>query len=294
MTLTQQLQETFIQTHPLEVAQWLEGLPIEQTEHLLKNMDSERVASLLLYFLPGRAADILQRYNFASSAEILNLLPINRTQAVLRQLDAPIQKNTLEHFSPHVKEFFRRTLHLSEQCAGNLADPHVLTLPSDITVEQAIPRVAQSANQATYYLYILDREARLRGVVLMKELLAADPRGILENIMTPNVKAIPSSTNAHDAILHPAWAQFDILPVIDSDRIFMGGLRHRALRSFLQGRPGDPRSGFLSDALLQLWEVYSLSGIGLMTTLGDVLKASRPEFYSPENRSVHEDPTRTQ
>ncbi len=294
MTLTQQLQETFIQTHPLEVAQWLEGLPVEKTEHLLKGMDSERVASLLLYFLPGRTADILQRYSFESSAEILNLLPINRAQAVLRQLDGPNQNKTLDHFPPHIKEFFRRTLHLSEQCAGNLADPHVLTLPSDITVEQAIPRVAESANQATYYLYILDRDARLCGVVLMKELLAADPRGILKDIMTSKVKAIPSSTNAHDAILHPAWAQFDILPVIDSDKIFIGALRHRALRSFLQGRPGDPGSAYLSDALLQLWEVYSLSGIGLMTTLGDVLKASSPESSSPENRSFHEDPTRTQ
>lgn len=294
MTLTRQLQETFIKTHPLEVARWLEELPIEKTEELLKGMDSERVGSLLLYFLPDRTADILQRYSFASGAEILNRLPINRAQAVLRQLDATVQNNILEHFSPHVKEYFRRTLHLSEQCAGNLADPHVLTLPSDITVEQAIPRVAQSANQATYYLYILDRDACLCGVVLMKELLAADPSSSLEHIMTANVKAIPSSTNAHDAILHPAWAQFDILPVIDSDKIFLGGLRHRALRRFLQGRLGDSESGYLSDALLQLWEAYSLSGIGLMTTLGDILQASRPESLSSEDRSFHENPTRTQ
>lgn len=108
----------------------------------------------------------------------------------------------------------------------------------------------------------------------MKELLTADPTGSLGELMNPDVKGIPASAYAQDVISHPAWAQYDILPVIDSDKTFLGALRHRTLRKFLLGRPDDPKSAYLSDALLQLWEAYALSGIGLMTALGDVLDAS--------------------
>ena len=104
--------------------------------------------------------------------------------------------------------------------------------------------------------------------------------------MNPKVKGIPASANAEDAILHPAWAHYDSLPVFDSDKTFIGVLRHRTLRKFLQSTPDDPRSEFLSDALLQLWEAYSLSGIGLMTVLGDVVDASSAKFPSQEKQEI--------
>jgi magnesium transporter len=271
MTLEQELRETFIESHPLEAARYLEGLPAQTTGDMLKNMEPEDVALLLEYFLPGAAANILKQVPPTTSAGILSRLSASSARAILRQFDSSTQENLLRHLDPQTAAFFRRTITLPEQTAGSLADPQVLTLPPDITVRQAMQRIAQVTNQAIYYLYIIDHRTLLCGVVLMKELLAAEPTSSLSSIMNSNLKVIPAAANAQDVIEHPAWAQYDSLPVIDSDKTFIGALRHRTLRKFLQSKQEDPRSEFFSDALLQLWEAYSLSGIGLMTTLGDVL-----------------------
>lgn len=286
MTLEQDLRETFIESHPLEAARYLEGLPAQTTGDMLKTMEPEGVALLLEYFLPGTASNILKQVPPTTGAGILSRLSASSARAILRQYDSSTQKTLLGHLDPQTAAFFRRTMTLPEASAGSLADPQVLTLPPDITVRQAIQRISQVTNQAIYYLYIIDHRTLLCGVVLMKELLAAEPTSSLASIMNSNLKVIPATAHAQDVIEHSAWAQYDSLPVIDSDKTFIGALRHRTLRKFLQSKPEDASSEFFSDALLQLWEAYSLSGIGLMTTLGDVLAASPAKSPAQEQQET--------
>lgn len=276
MNLTQQLRETFIQEHPLEAARYVEELPAQSAGEMLQTMEPQHIAAFLEYCLPGPTAEILKQYPPATSAVILSRLSSRSARAVLRQYDSSTQTSLLDQVDPAIGAHLRRSINLPDHTAGSLADPHVLTLPPDLTVAKALQRVTQTVGQAIYYLYIIDHQTILRGVILMKELLGAEPTITLSSIMQQDVKAIPASANALDIVAHPAWAQYDSLPVIDQDRTFVGALRHRTLRQFLQSRSGEYQPAFLSDALLQLWEAYSLSGIGLMTALGESLSTSTP------------------
>lgn len=276
MNLTQELRQTFIQEHPLEAARYVEELSAQSAGEMLQTMEPQHIAAFLEYCLPGPTAEILKQYPPATSAVILSRLCPRSARAVLRQYDSSTQTSLLDQVDPAIRAHLRRSINLPDHTAGSLADPHVLTLPPDITVAKALQRVTQTVGQAIYYLYIIDHQTILRGVILMKELLGAEPTITVSSIMQQDVKAIPASANALDIVAHPAWAQYDSLPVIDQDRTFIGALRHRTLRQFLQSRSGEYQPAFLSDALLQLWEAYSLSGIGLMTALGESLSTSTP------------------
>ena len=80
-----------------------------------------------------------------------------------------------------------------QQTAGSLADPRVLTLPPDITVAEGIVLIKRNARLAGYYLYVLDREAKLMGVVTMKAVMLADPEDVIDSIM--NKEVVSLSTN---------------------------------------------------------------------------------------------------
>ena len=120
----------------------------------------------------------------------------------------------------------------------------------------------------------------------MKELLVAEPTNTLASIMNQDVKVIPSSANAIDIVAHHAWARFDSLPVIDHDKTFIGALRHRALRQFLQSKSSEYQPAYLSGALLQLWEAYSLAGMVMMTTMGDLLTTAAPPALDREEQET--------
>ncbi len=286
MKLEHHLRKKFLEEHPLEAARYLEGLSTQARRDLLLTMEPGSVAQTLEYFSPGGTAAILKEYPLETSAEILSRLSPGSSRAILRQFDSSTQEKLLGHLAPQPAAYLRRTILLAEHTAGSLADPHVLTLPPDITVEEALQRIMQVPHQVIYYLYIVDHRHMLVGVVLMKELLVAEPICTLTSIMLHDVKVIPSSANAMDVVAHHAWARFDSLPVIDQDKTFIGALRHRALRQFLQSKSTEYQPAFLSDALLQLWEAYSLSGMVLMTTMGDLLTTATPPALDREEQET--------
>ncbi len=264
----------------MDVARHLESLSSHAAYDILKNLKSEDVASALEHYLPTHMAEVLKHFPPDVSATIISRLSTSAARAVLRQFDTATQSMILSNLDPAIAPYLRRTLTHPEHTAGSLADPRVLTLPPNITVGQALKRIGHKCRQAIYYLYIIDHQTTLLGVVLMKELLAAPAETSLQAIMNPNVKMIPASANAQDLLLHPAWQVHDSLPVVEQGKAFVGVLRYRALKKFLEGRTHTREPEFLSDALLQLWEAYSLSGIGLMTTLGEVLNATRDQQLS--------------
>lgn len=270
----------------MEAARYLESLSPEVAHDILKNLDDETSASALEYYLPSHMAEVLKRFSPDVSAKIISRLSTTAARAVLRQFDAATQSTLLSNLDPAIAPYLRRTLTHPDYTAGSLADPRVLTLPPDITVEQALSRIGHESRQAIYYLYIIDHQTTLHGVVLMKELLAAQAENSLQSIMNQNVKMVPASANAQDLLSHPAWHMHDSLPVVEPGKAFVGVLRYRALKNFLQAHTDTREPEFLSDALLQLWEAYSLTGIGLMTTLGEVLSATSDHKLSREQEET--------
>ena len=286
MELKQDLIQTYIRKHPMDVARYLESLSAHETYEILKNLKNETVVSALEHCLPAHMADVLKLFPPDASAVIISRLTSTAARAVLRQFDATTQAMVLSNLDPAIAPYLRRTLAYADHTAGSLADPRVLTLPLNITVAQALTRIGKDCRQAIYYLYIIDHQTTLHGVVLLKELLAAHADTPLQAIMTPHVKMIPASASAQDLLAYPAWQVHDSLPVVESGKVFIGVLRYRTLKIFLETRPDTREPDFLSDALLQLWEAYSLSGIGLMTTLGEVLNATRDQRLTREQEET--------
>ncbi len=274
MDLQQRLNQSYIQLHPQQAARYLETMSPILAGNILSDSGTQAAAAVMEYFLPRSAAEVLSHLPYDKGAEIIAALHPSSARSVLRQCDPQIQISILGQIEPAIGKFLGRTLKFPDHTAGSLADPRVLTLPRDITVAEAQSRISVESRQAIYYLYVLGHNSTLCGVVLMKELLASDPHQSIETLMTAKVMAIPAEAHAQDLLSHPGWQVFDSLPVVEQGKYFLGALRYRVLRKLTESQPADHQDQFISDALLQLWEAYSLSGIELMTGLAQVLKST--------------------
>ena len=90
-----------------------------------------------------------------------------------------------------------------------------------------------------HYVYAIDSERRLTGVVNMRELMLAPPDAPLGTILARS----PEALFAHDPLeviaRHAGWKRNHALPVIDRDRRFLGALRYSTFRAIETelGRP---------------------------------------------------------
>jgi hypothetical protein len=89
--------------------------------------------------------------------------------------------------------------------------------------------------------------------------------------METQITTLSAEANLEEITKHPEWSRFHTLPVVDRWGTFFGALRYRMLRRIEKDVEGKAPLGSVSDSLMQLWEVYSITGIRLMTDVAQTV-----------------------
>lgn len=278
MRAEDQLNLRFVQLHPVQAAQQLEHLESPVAAGMLAPFPTQDIAHVLGCCQPGLAAQILEHVSLEQATAVVSELPATTGYVVFRQFSSELQSQVVERLGPLHGPRFRRALLQPKQTAGSLADPRVMTVPPDVTVEQSIELLKRNPRQALYYMYVVDRDAKLEGVVTMKQMLMVDQKDYIASVMNDQVVSLPASLTNNELVNHPHWHQFPTLPVVDQEGVFLGVLRYRILRQVIEETVIRQNPGSLPTALIQLWEAYSLAGIGLMTELAQTANQdSKPQ-----------------
>ena len=274
-----QLTLGYVRSHPLEAARRIESMKSEDSAGLLAPLPAEDVALVLEHCLPGPASRILANLTLRMTCNIITELSTSSAIGVLRQFDESLRMDLLERLEEAIGSSLRRAMRYPPHTAANLADPRVMTLPPDITIQEALIRTKRDVRHATYYVYVIDRETKLEGLITLKQLIANDGDHLIASLMTTKVVTLSANASIDEILQYPQWERFHTLPVVDRWGTFLGALRYRTLRGIEQDHVQNPDPGPLSQALIQLWEVYSLAGIGIMTDMVKTIGSRESEQY---------------
>ena len=271
MDLEHHLTLGYFQSHPVEAARHLESLGPQAAGVLLEALPGEEIANVLEHCLPVSTAKILEELSKDLSADVLSAMNATSAIGVLRQFEETTRYDILERLDNSMGATLRRALRYSPNTAGSLADPQVFTLPPDIPVEEAISRIRTYGQKARYYIYVIDRDGKLEGVVTLRQLLVDASDHSVGTLMETQITTLSAEANLEEIIKHPEWSRFHTLPVVDRWGTFFGALRYRMLRRIEKDVEGKAPLGSVSDSLMQLWEAYSITGIRLMTDVAQTV-----------------------
>jgi len=224
------LLENFIRNHPLEAARILERQGLEETASLFSELPVELATSLLKKMQSSTAVKCLELMPILDSAKILEKLPLDIVALFLRQVANTRREEILSKISEEIASLLRTMLLYPENSAGALADPLIFSLPEDITVEEALDRIRARPGTAIYYVYIVNRENILRGVINLRELMLAKSHAKLSGVMQTNVAALPAEFNLQAIINFPSWKNYHALPVVSASGLLLGAIRYETLR----------------------------------------------------------------
>lgn len=104
-----------------------------------------------------------------------------------------------------------------------LAQPPQVVLTPDQTIDQALRAIRASASATSiHYLYVVDAEQRLVGVVPTRRLLTAEPEQSVADVMVDNVVAIPDWATVLIASEYFATRRLLAFPVVNSSGQILG------------------------------------------------------------------------
>ncbi|MCW8985394.1 MAG: CBS domain-containing protein [Thermoanaerobaculales bacterium] len=247
------LARRYATAHPEAAANRLQELADDEAATFLAGLEAKAAAAVIAELWPATAAAIVDRVDLDRTAKILEMLNLSRTVALLRQLPADARDRMLNALPPTIGSRVHTALSLPAGTAGSEADVDVIPFDADTTVGEALGR---GIDPRLPYLYVIDRDYRLVGVIHRRELKTSEESAPLRTIMRTPVQRIPAATPLAVLQQHAAWSAFDALPVVDARGAFLGVIRHKALRAAPQTRRMAPGPTTALTALLDLGEVY--------------------------------------
>ena len=202
--------DVFGELHLDQQRDLLRRLNLEDAADILEELEEEEAAELAQLLDVGTLAPILDEMEPDEAADLLGDLLPERVTAALAQMSDPDEVRPL-------------LLH-PDETAGGLMTSEFLVLRRRMTAAEALAAVRRWAPQAdtAHYLFVVDQEGRLCGVVSLIQLIKAPPTALVSELMDPDV--IHVRTDADQEECARLMARYDImaLPVVDETDHIVG------------------------------------------------------------------------
>ena len=244
--------------HPEEVARFIERLPPEGGAEVLAALDAEVAAEVLAHAVPLIGSSALAKLPNEDAAQVLEACHPSLAAGLLFRLAHSTRARLLEGIAPGRAEELRRMTEYGPRRAGGRLDPRAPAVPESLSVAEVLERLRAAPAGVMHYVYSIDEDRRLTGVVNMRELMLASPEAPLSTIVTRD----PEALFAHDPLevvaRHAAWKRSHALPVVDRDRRLLGALRYstfRAIETELGQAAAGPDTDQTASALAELCTV---------------------------------------
>jgi magnesium transporter len=265
MDLERELLEALVAEYPEDVATWLEEMTSTDVAMVLELLTVEACSVVLQQMSPLPGARALSEVSVVHAGQALREVRTDTALRLLRAVSAEARAALLATFEPERQGRFARQLNYPEGTAGALMDPRVLSLRESCSAQSALERVRLSPDEVTYYLYVVDDEQRLVGVLNLRELLHLRPGQQLGSVCQRAVHTL-SARSPWDAVLaHGGWRWVHALPVVDERGVFLGAIRYKMLKQIEHELLAGAGVGVsTSGAGSALGELYGLSVRGLL------------------------------
>lgn len=214
----QQLKEELDSFHSADLADIFPELSDEERLFCFKNVEEEKAADMIEYLSPQLQVELLGDIDEELASRIISKLPHDSAADVLGDMEATDSETYLHRLPDKFSAEVRELLTYNEDTAGGIMTPVVMTVNVDMTVEEVLSSVrvqAQEENMELYYIYVVDKQNHLLGVISLRKLLTSPVHQMVEDIMiTDIVRLHVDDYQDYIADIFMKY-QYNALPVVD-------------------------------------------------------------------------------
>ncbi len=222
----QEFREQFLELHIYEQGQFYRSLDEAQRNLVyaylspkeLADMfdvleeDKDEIKEFLAEMRPSYAAEMLAEMYTDNAVDLLNTLPKPQVAQYLTLMETEA--------ATEIKDL----LHYEDDTAGSIMTTEYVSIVANQTVRSAMYVLKSEAAVAEtiYYIYVIDQEERLVGVISLRDLIINDDDQMIQEIMSERVMSVHVGDDQEDVAQTFRDYDFLALPVTDYDDHLLG------------------------------------------------------------------------
>ncbi|MCL2383018.1 MAG: magnesium transporter [Oscillospiraceae bacterium] len=167
---------------------------------------------------------LLKSFTQEKVAELMNELDPDDRVKLLEELPAIVAKKLIASLSSDERKATNLLMGYEPETAGRVMTPEYVALKKDMTVDASFKKIKENAEKAEtiYTLYVTNSTRKLEGVLSLKDLVLANPKDKIADIMQTDVVSVTTDTDQEEVAI--MLQKFDLLavPVVDKENRLVG------------------------------------------------------------------------
>ena len=212
------------QMQPYDMAQQYMRIPAKHRNKFVLFLSIEEMKGLIEELKEEEQLEFLQELGNERSSKVLDLMENDNLAGLLSGMEPERIEELLSGMSKEEMQVVQNMMNYPPETAGRIMNNRYVWIPRNYTVREAVDKLKDFAELAEYlnYLYVIDEEKKLLGVVSYKDLILADIQEKIENIMFTRLVKADVHTDQEEVAKLISRYDFVTLPIIEEDNTLVG------------------------------------------------------------------------
>ena len=262
-----ELHEFCTALHPARTAEFMEGLEPPDAWSVLRHADLKLREEIFAYFPHEKQISIIETQDRSEIAELLADIAADDRVDLLHDVKPEIVEELLPLLPADERREILKLRAYPENTAGAMMTTEVAMIDEKLTIRRAIDELSREAEhlETIYYVYVIDRDQRLRGVVTARKLLTAlgKPDKLVSDLMNSDLIVVHTSDPSEEVTQKVAKYDLHAIPVVDDHERLVGIITHDdVIDAFRQEATEDAQrsaavapleAGYMQTDVVTLW-----------------------------------------
>jgi magnesium transporter len=215
--------------HPVDLADILEELDQDKRLAIFSELETEHASDTLEEVEPRVQRELIAALTKERTAELIKDMTPAQAADVLAVLPGADVDAILDLIGTEEVGKIRRLLEHHEDKIIDFATPHFIAFPGQTSINQVLAEyrsIATKADVATY-IYVIDGQRKLLGVLDLEEVLKADPGDKLSDLAITNLVTLRIDDTVKEAAKLFDRYGFRAIPILDAENVMVGVIPSR-------------------------------------------------------------------
>jgi len=225
---------------------------------------------------PSFLSKVLLEVEESTTNSCIELFPTSLSASILRSWREGGEDtkkkfdSVLANTSKPLSEKLNMLMSFPENSVGSVMNTAPFSVNQSTNVSTVIDALKKRKNSYCRYVYVLDDDHTLLGIVSFKEVFYGKRSLAVSSIMNTKVRALKPEQDSRDVLDSPVWRKWNTLPVTDASGKLLGILRLDSLEDLetvdLPSEKGNEELMKAGNAVAEVFQIgvsAALSAIGL-------------------------------
>lgn len=219
------LRMTVLDMEPCDVAVFMEE-NLDEKEQIMffRLLPKELASDVFIEIDTDTQERLIKIFTDKELKAVIEDMFLDDTVDIIEEMPSNVVKRILKNSSPENRKQINELLEYPDDSAGSIMTTEYVSLPANITVEQAFDRIRRTGvdKETIYTCYVTDAKKHLLGVVSVKSLLLSEKTETIESIMDTNIISLETLEDKEQVALKFSKYDFITMPVIDKEGCIVG------------------------------------------------------------------------